>query len=186
MTERIKFAKDWFNRGDFLLNKYSDTKENELLFESYIYLWISLTIAAKEYSGNNIKKFTNQNFEKSTDREEILFWANSTYELLFQKLENHREDLNELSERKGNIMGTPIMDTKGGNVEYYQSFADFFQGNIRNVNREKLVCTMIIILNQIRNNLFHGGKSFSMDSDIQILRLTCPILRDVAQLCIKN
>jgi hypothetical protein len=186
MSERIKFARDWFDKGDFLLNRFYKTQENGLLFESYIYLWISLTIAAKEYAANNTNKFTKPNLERSTDRQEILYWANSTFELIFQMLENHRDDFNELSERKGKEKGTSIMDTEGRNIQYYKSFADYFQGNIRYCNRKNLVSTLITILNQIRNNLFHGGKSFSMDSDIQILRLTCPILRDVAKLCINN
>lgn len=186
MSERKKFAQDWFNKGDHLLNKYFETEENGLLFESYIYLWISLTIASKEYCANDGKRFSNDSFERSTDREEILYWAESKIERISQILSNHKEDLLELSERKGTEQQTPIIDTKGRNIEYYQSFAEYFQGNDKHQRSKDIVKTMIIILNQIRNNLFHGGKSFSVESDIEILRLTSPILRDLADLCIKT
>jgi hypothetical protein len=46
---RGKFAREWSKKGEILLNKYDQSGDSGLLFESYIYLWIALTVAAKEY-----------------------------------------------------------------------------------------------------------------------------------------
>ena len=46
---RGKFAIEWYKKGEILLTKYEDNGDSGLLFEAYIYLWISLTVAAKEY-----------------------------------------------------------------------------------------------------------------------------------------
>ncbi len=49
MADRISLSNDWFKRGVQLLDEYDHRQEERTLFESYIYLWIALTVAAKEY-----------------------------------------------------------------------------------------------------------------------------------------
>ena len=72
---RGKFAREWYKKGEILLTKYEQNGDSGLLFESYIYLWISLTVAAKEYCACDGKKFASNNNETSTDKDEILHWA---------------------------------------------------------------------------------------------------------------
>jgi len=47
--DRYTFSSEWFKRGENLLNKFEETENTGYLFESYIYLWISLTISVKQY-----------------------------------------------------------------------------------------------------------------------------------------
>ena len=47
--DRSTFSTEWFKRGENLLNKFEETENTGFLFESYIYLWISLTISVKQY-----------------------------------------------------------------------------------------------------------------------------------------
>jgi hypothetical protein len=185
---RGKFAKEWYNKGELLLNKYdqNDTRNSGLLFESYIYLWIALTVAAKEYCACNGKKFRTDNKDKSTDKEEILYWANKRKNKIIEILKEHEQDILELCSRKGSVSGTPIMDVVGNSIiEFHNDFISYWEDQ-NEFKENGVVKTFILILNRVRNNLFHGGKSFSIESDCEILRLTCPILKRITFECINS
>lgn len=57
MADRISLSKDWYERGVHLLDEYEKNSEARLLFEAYIYLWISLTVAAKQCCASAGKRF---------------------------------------------------------------------------------------------------------------------------------
>ncbi len=185
---RGTFAREWYKKGEILLNKYEqDNRDSGLLFESYIYLWIALTVAAKEYCACNGTDFKKNNKEKSTDKEEILHWANKRIEKIIEILKEHEQDILELCSRKGSTTGTPIMDVYDYNTEkFYNNFISYWEDHNKYMKQKDIVETFIYILNRVRNNLFHGGKSFSVESDIEILRITCPILKKITLECIKT
>ena len=84
---RGKFAREWYKKGEILLNKYElDNRDSGLVFESFIYLWIALTVAAKEYCACNNKDFKKNIVENSTDKQEILHWANVRIEQIIKIL----------------------------------------------------------------------------------------------------
>lgn len=186
MADRISISREWYIYGDKLLKDYKSENEPKLLFESYIYLWISLTIAAREYCACDGKKFDNQNGEKTTDKEEILYWARVKNEKIIEILENNKSLILELCSRAGSKTGKPIMDTWGKTVQFHEKFIRYWQKNQKNVDSEDIVKTFILILNRVRNNLFHGGKSFKVESDVEILELTCPLLASITKLCINT
>ena len=72
---RGKFAREWYKKGEILLTKYEQNGDSGLLFESYIYLWIALTVAAKDYCACDGKEFFTHKNEMSTDKKEILYLA---------------------------------------------------------------------------------------------------------------
>jgi hypothetical protein len=182
---RGQFAREWYKKGETLLNKYDQNGDSGLLFESYIYLWIALTVAAKEYCACDGKDFKKNNNEKSTDKEEILHWANVGNKQIIQILKEHEQDILELCSRKGSKTGTPIMDVYGDKIiEFHNDFISYWEGENKYIEPKKIVQTFILILNRVRNNLFHGGKSFSVESDCEILRITCPILKRITLECI--
>jgi hypothetical protein len=186
---RGKFALEWYNKGADLLNNYNqnDSKNSGLLFESYIYLWIALTVAAKEYCACNGKDFKKNNNEKSTDKEEILYWANKRTEKVIEILKEQEQDILELCSRKGSTTETPIMDVYGYNIEkFHINFISYWEDHNKYIKQRDIVETFIYILNRVRNNLFHGGKSLSVESDIEILRITCPILKRITLECINT
>jgi hypothetical protein len=183
---RGKFAREWYNKGEILLIRYDDNGDSGLLFEAYIYLWIALTVAAKEYCACDGKNFSSHNNETSTDKEEILHWAKVKNNKILEILKNHEQDILELCSRVGTNTESPIMDVYGDKIiEFHNDFISYWE----NQNKYKeigIVKTFILILNRVRNNLFHGGKSFSVESDCEILRLTCPILKRITLECINT
>lgn len=168
---RGKFAREWYKKGEILLNKYElDNRDSGLIFESYIYLWIALTVAAKEYCACDSKDFKKNNNEKSTDKEEILYWANKRTEKIIEILKEHEQDILELCSREGSKTKLPIMDFESNDIlNHHNNFISYWEGQNKYIEPKKIVQTFILILNRVRNNLFHGGKSFSVESDCEIL-----------------
>jgi hypothetical protein len=185
---RGKFAREWYNKGEILLNKYDqDSRNSGLLFESYIYLWIALTVAAKEYCACDGKTFSNPNNDRSTDKDEILHWAKVSSKQIILILKEYEQDILELCSRRGSNTGAPIMDVFGDSIiEFHNDFISYWEDQDKYIEQINIVKTFILILNRVRNNLFHGGKSFSVESDCEILRLTCPILKEITSECIKT
>lgn len=188
MADRISLSKDWYERGVQLLDDYNRNKEPRLLFEAYIYLWISLTVAAKEYCPSAGKKFDNANGQKATDKDEILHWAlKCRSNQIMSMLQNNEDLILDLCERNGSETNQPIMDTKSEpTINYHKEFIKYWQGDSRYTEETQIVETFILILNRVRNNLFHGAKSFRIESDIEMLALTCPLLKETTKFCIKT
>lgn len=188
MADRISLSRDWYERGFQLLEDYNYNKEPRLLFEAYIYLWISLTVAAKEYCARDGKRFNNANGQKTTDKEEILHWAIMCRKSQIMSMLQENESLIlELCERNGTETNSPIMDVESDKVaDYHREFIRFWNGEARYTDPTSLVRTFILILNRVRNNLFHGGKSFRVEGDIELLEFTCPLLKETTKLCIQT
>lgn len=185
---RGKFAREWYKKGEILLNEYQkDSRDSGLLFESYIYLWIALTVAAKEYCACDGEDFKKNNNDKSTDKEEILYWAKVRTKQIIEILKEYEQDILELCSREGSKTKLPIMDFESKDIlNHHNNFISYWEGQNKYIEPKKIVQTFILILNRVRNNLFHGGKSFSVESDCEILRITCPILKRITLECIKT
>lgn len=187
MADRISLSRDWYKRGELLLEEYEFKHEPRVLFESYIYLWIALTVAAKEYCACDGKIFKNSNGQKSTDKDEILHWAKTFQGTIISLLNENIDLVLDLCERRGARSGEPIMDTESEEtVNYHEQFIRCWENNTQNSNKEQIVKTFILILNRVRNNLFHGAKSFRIESDIEILELTTPLLKELTKLCVNT
>ena len=186
MADRISLSKDWYERGVHLLDEYEKNSEARLLFEAYIYLWISLTVAAKQYCASAGKRFNNSNGQNTTDKEEILQWAlKCRKSQIMAMLQENEALILELCERNGSESNSPIMDVESETVvDYHKEFIRYWHGEIRYTETTSVVKTFILILNRVRNNLFHGGKSFRVEGDIELLEFTCPLLKKTTKLCI--
>lgn len=186
MADRISLSHDWYERGAKLWDKYENSQEPRVLFESYIYLWIALTVAAKEYCACDGTSFDNDFGQRTTDKDEILYWAmECRRDAVLSMLKENKEVVLELCERTGWDTNEPIMDTHSMDiVNYHNQFIKYWIGEARYCKPEEIVQTFILILNRVRNNLFHGAKSFRVESDVEILELTTPILKGITKLCI--
>jgi hypothetical protein len=71
-------------------------------------------------------------------------------------------------------------------INYHKEFIKYWQGDARYSSQSQIVQTFILILNRVRNNLFHGAKSFRIEGDIEMLKLTSPLLKNVSKLCIET
>ena len=87
-----------------------------------------------------------------------------------------------ISKNPYRILGLLANSTKKEQVKSKKRVAD--HGEARYTDPTSLVRTFILILNRVRNNLFHGGKSFRVEGDIELLECTCPLLRDLTKICI--
>ena len=190
---RGKFAREWYKKGEILFNKYEQNidsglqNDSGLLFESYIYLWIALTVAAKEYCAGAGIDFKINNYEISTDKEEILHWTKVRTKQILEILKEYEQDILELCSRTGSKTKTPIMDVYSDEVvKFHKNFISYWEDHNKHIKHKDIVETFIYILNRVRNNLFHGGKSFSVESDCEILRITCPILKRITLECINT
>lgn len=188
MANRISLSKDWHERGVQLLEEFKQTNEPRLLFEAYIYLWISLSVASKQYCASAGQKFDNANGQKATDKDEILHWAlKARMNQIITMLKNNEELILSLCERRGSDTDQPIMDTQSDEtINYHLEFIKYWEGDAKYTNQRQLVKTFILILNRVRNNLFHGAKSFRIESDIEMLKLTSPLLKNISKLCIET
>jgi hypothetical protein len=187
MADRISLSKEWYDRGAELLDEFEKYQNPRLLFEAYIYLWISLTVAAKQYCASDGKLFSNTNGQKSVDKDEILYWASKRkYKLM--SMFNKNEDLFiELCERNGSKTNKPIMDVENDDViHHHREFIRYWNNESKYTTENNIIKTFILILNRVRNNLFHGGKSFTVESDIELLKLTCPLLKETSKICIES
>jgi hypothetical protein len=189
MADRISLSNDWHERGSQLWDEYENTQEPRVLFESYIYLWIALTVAARENCSRNTSLFEKQvDLDRSTDLDQILWWADINLKnQIMRMLKSNKEFLQDLCDREGFNTGNPIMDTCGESVLlFHNQFLRYWNGNSKFINEREIVETFIRILNRVRNNLFHGAKSFRVESDVEILELTCPLLKDLTKIYIKS
>ena len=178
---RLEFAQEWHERGSQSLNQNKP-------FESFIYNWLALTISAKTYKSFNIRSSKNG---KNTDKEDIIYWVKNNTELVMSLMQKYREDMRVLSERTGAELNEPILDIKENTqksfiVKKHEEFSEYWIGESRykHARKEDINKILIYILNRIRNNLFHGEKSYNVQSDRELLETVCPILNELAMKCI--
>lgn len=178
---RLEFAKEWHQRG---MQSLKDDKP----FESFIYNWLALTIAAKTHKSFNVRSTKDGT---NTDKEDILFWVKYNTELVMSIMQKHIEDMRVLSERTGAELKETIIDIKESNqrefiLEKHQEFSGFWlnENGYQHAHKKDINKTLIYILNRIRNNLFHGEKSYNVQSDKDLLETVCPILNELTENCI--
>ena len=123
---RLEFAQEWHERGLQSLNE-------DKPFESFIYNWLALTIAAKTHKSFNVRSTKDGT---NTDKEDILFWVNYNAELVMSIMQKHNEDMRVLSERTGAELKETIIDIKESNqrefiLEKHQGFSGFWLNDTR-------------------------------------------------------
>lgn len=189
MAERKDFANDWYLKG-------SDALDKENVFEAFIYLWLALTIAASEHYGNNkrVNRFSSKKEDKEvTDRVKIESWCKGYAKTkIFDILKSNEDDMRELCERKDPGAEEPILEIKINKSEDlyskvlrdHKNFQGYWQDEIQHIDKLAIGVTFIHILHDVRNNLFHGDKSYQVESDRRLLDVLCPSLKSTAKLCI--
>lgn len=182
MKDRVEFAEDWYNRGCRAL-------DNENVFEAYIYLWLSLTIAAKQHVANNGRLDSDN--DEIRDVEHIVYWMENYGKpgQIIRILKLHQDDIMELCDRVGTESSDPLIDINSRRyyeqiLKFHRDFVKYWQEGATYIEEYKVARTFLELLNRVRNNLFHGGKSFKVSSDRRLLELLCPSLKSISKLCI--
>lgn len=165
---RSQIMNEWFDRG-------ADAYQNKNDFEAFIYLWISLVVGCKVYFGANITidKHAQKN---TTDLEVIKYWFRNNSTVVKQILDNNSNTLSILGTRKGTYFGNPIIDASKNLQIVFGRLKGYFSG-IYNYDSDKKVSEDFSeLLNKIRNNLFHGDKSYDNKQDRALLQAVLPSL----------
>ena len=176
--EREQIMYDWFEKGEHAFNKNND-------FEAFIYLWISLVVACKINLANN-KSYDSIVQKDLDDRSTILEWSkNNSYEFR-ECIDKNIKDLICLGKREGSYYKNPIIDSSKNLQEKFIRLKDFFSNKYSYENDKKLAEDFTELLNKIRNNLFHGNKSYDKQDDKSLLNAILPVLKEITQLAVET
>ncbi len=156
---RYEYAQRWFKR--------SITQKNP--FDTFFYLWIALIIAARygtqrepeDNDGNTVKEY---------------FRRNSNYVLSVMSKE--ARIIAQLCARRGTERGM-IVETYGQRRERRRGLFDKFACAYDDLTDQEKVETLAEIINQVRNNLFHGRKVYNDKQDRELLELVNPLISSV-------
>ena len=162
---RSKYFFDFF--------KKAEEKSVDEAFEAFIYHWLAMIIGMTDllsYSG------LNRPFQGDRELiEEFHKKCHADFEEIQGKFQS--SGLTEfklfLSKRKGSARGQSVLDFSGDQGNY---LAQLWR-NQENSDRElesflNLACV-------IRNNLFHGKKSFMNKSDVELIKNVVPLINNI-------
>ena len=166
---------DWFKKGEI-------AKNNNNSFEAFIYLWISWVIGCRIFISYNIHVDDRAN---NTDREDILLWCKMNSEFVKQTIETYYTSLELLGKRRGASYGDPIIDANQKLTGYFSKLSMYFKNMDVYKKDVELANHFGELLNKIRNNLFHGDKSYNDKNDLELIQTVLPTLYDFAKESIK-
>ena len=165
LLSRAKYFHDFLDRGQ--------QKNVEEAFEAFIYQWLAMIIGMTDllsYSGHD-KHFTGDRqlideFQKRCPADfEELQECFQTYDLIEYKL--------NLANRKGSSKKHSILDASGDQGNYLAQLWKNEQHSSKELE------TFLYVACVIRNNLFHGKKSFMNNSDVELIKNVIPLINNI-------
>ncbi len=162
---------DWFKKGEIAKNNHNS-------FEAFIYLWISWVIGCRIYISYNVQVDERAN---NTDREDILLWCEMNSDFVAQTIEANYSSLEFLGKRKGARYGDPIIDASPKLTGYFSTLSMYFKNTYTYKKDDQIANHFGELLNKIRNNLFHGDKSYNDKNDLELIQTVLPTLYDFAK-----
>ena len=152
-------AERWFKRGVAETNP----------FDAFFYLWIALIIAAR---------YGVQREPEDADLKTIKQYFALKSNCVLSALREEDTVVRRLRSRRGSE-GGKIVDAYGhGPIERRNNF-DRFACEYDELSDSKKLDTIAEILNQVRNNLFHGRKVYDDKQDRELLELVNPLMRSI-------
>lgn len=176
--ERDQIMNDWFTKG---VKSYKENND----FEAFIYLWISLVVACKIHYGNNFphEKFIQKDME---DRKIISKWAEWNAKSIVEIINSNLDTLKPLTNRKGSYYKNPIIDASKELSKKFQNIQDFLNETSNYSNEKQIATDFVELINKVRNNLFHGSKSYDKESDRTLLAAILPLLLQLTQYAVET
>lgn len=164
---------EWFARGvdAYGINNY---------FEAFIYLWISLVVGTKIEMGKNIP-FSKSSQKNIGDLECIKYWFCGHEDIINDEIKGNWKRISALGKRTGSHYGNPIIDASETLRKKFTRLRGYFNGIYVYENNKQLAEDLAELLNKIRNNLFHGDKSYDNRSDRELLSAVLPILMNLTK-----
>jgi hypothetical protein len=96
-------------------------------------------------------------------------------------IELNHETLHHLGQRRGSKYGNPIVDASRTLTVYFSRLRQYFRGEYEYKKENDLAADFAELLNKIRNNLFHGEKTYSEKSDRELIVTVLPTLHALAK-----
>jgi hypothetical protein len=171
LLSRAKYFHDFLERAQ--------GKPAEEAFEVFIYQWLAMIIGMTDllsYSGHT-------NYFRG-DRELI-----AEFQLRcpadFSDLQDgfQSDDLNDfkiyLANRKGSSKKHSILDASGDHGDYLAQLWKNKQHSSKELE------SFLIVACVIRNNLFHGKKSFMNNSDVELIKNVIPLINNINMSIVK-
>ena len=174
---REQIMYDWHIKG---VNCYEEDNH----FEAFIYLWISLVVACKIHLAFNkpYSKFVQRDLE---DSKIIIDWAKNNSTRVVKILTENDKSLAYLGTRYGSHFNNPIIDSSKRLQEKFLKLSRHFRGHDVYSNHDDLAVDFIELINKIRNNLFHGNKSYEKKEDQELLAAILPSLKDITSIAVE-
>ena len=165
MDTRHKIIDSWRQKG---LN----AQENEEYFDAFISYWISFVVSCKVYCDNNgVKPRLKENQKHPLDMDFIIEWYMGNSKSVLNCFENNLKSLSVLKDRNdGEIL-------KESREKQFSAITRALKGE--HIEKFELVKNIAYLMNQIRNNLFHGTKIYDDQEDLQLIKSVLPFLRDI-------
>lgn len=176
--QREQIMYEWFEKGE-------EAYKNKNDFEAFIYLWISWVVACKINLGNN-KPYPSYVQKDLDDRKIITEWCKNYAPELRNCISNNMKYLKPLGNRVGSHFRNPIVDSSKNLQEKFTKLSSFFNGNEIYKYDDELTVDFAELLNKIRNNLFHGNKSYDNRDDKLLLEAVLPALKDITLLAVES
>jgi len=161
-------------RSEFIIQWYKRSNECADEFERFIFLYICFIVMIKGWAANN-----------SNDQS---INSNSDDGLFVDKYFSSKDNLDSIISICESVDSFKILVKRKGDQNYHivdsnnssdqVLFKDLylhysFNALITNKNKSRAIGK---ILKVIRNNLFHGGKLYTSNRDIELLEIATPIL----------
>jgi hypothetical protein len=171
--QREQIMYDWYSKG---VKSYKENND----FEAFIYLWISLVVACKIHYGNNIQveKFIQKDLD---DRKIILQWAEWKAIKIVEIVNRNLNNLKPLCNRKGSFYKNPIIDASKDLSMKFHNIQNFLNGSSKYTTEKEMAKDFIELINKVRNNLFHGNKTYDNENDRSLLAAILPLLVELTQ-----
>lgn len=155
------FIREFKNRGEQAL-------DNNEPFEAYIYLWLAFLQSCASDETKRIK----------SDRNDIIKpWNKLNFDSVYSLLGEHslQDNLIWLANRQDkNILNPANRHWK--DVQRLKRLSQVCRGEDDIMSTEETSYALLDLCISVRNNLFHGGKSFYNHNDRKLLENMCPIL----------
>jgi hypothetical protein len=156
---RYEFAQRWFERGSAEGNP----------FDAFFYLWIALIIAARHAM---------QREPEDADLKTIKDYFKLHMGDILRVVSAEDERMKQLRVRRGTEGGNIVEAYGHQKVRRRQLFYEYAVA-YDDLPNSKKVETLAEIINQVRNNLFHGRKVYDDVKDRELLELVNPLLRSI-------
>ena len=118
----------------------------------------------------------------TTDREDLIIWCKENSSFVSEIIDENYTSLCVLGKRKGEATQTPIIDTTNRTlIQRFNTLSNYFKNEYSYKNEKDLATDFGELLNKIRNNLFHGDKSYNHKKDLELINSVLPTLYEFAK-----